>query len=74
MYTHKLDELVKLAGLDQELAQARRSHAFEVNWTIAKDWTEASRYAMWNRAQAAALVKAVRDPSGGVLPWLRQHW
>ena len=73
-YTHRLDLLVGEAGLDVALRQARTAAGFDVNWTIAKDWTETSRYATWSRAQATELVDAVRDPREGVLPWLKRHW
>lgn len=73
-YTHNLDELVRLSGLDQALASARARPAFDVNWTLTKDWSETSRYATWTRTQATQLVEAVGDAQEGVLPWLRQHW
>lgn len=73
-YTHTLDELVRLSGLEGELTTARAHPSFSVYWALVKDWSEASRYATWTRAQATELVDAVGDPGEGVLPWLRQHW
>lgn len=73
-YTHKLDDLVRDADLDEALSQARTSAQFNLHWTVAKDWTETSRYATWTRAQAVELVDAVQDPLEGVLPWLKRQW
>lgn len=73
-YTHKLDELVRLSGLEADLIDELARPAFNVNWTLAKDWSEASRYTTRNRTQATELVEAVGNPREGVLPWLRQRW
>lgn len=73
-YTHNLDELVRLSGLEAELEAARTRPEFNVNWTLVKDWSESSRYSTWSRAQAIELVDAVGDAQEGVLPWLRQRW
>ena len=73
-YTHNLEELVRLSGLDAELTAARGLAGFSVNWSVVKDWSETSRYSTWTRAQATELVEAVGHSDQGVLPWLRLHW
>ena len=44
-YTHDLEKLVKTAGLDTLLKRRIATDAaFEVNWSVVKDWLETSRY------------------------------
>ena len=74
-YTHDLDKLVRVAGLDQDLKkQSSQDGDFGVNWTLVKDWTEASRYEVWKLPQARDLYQAVVDQRHGVLQWLKRHW
>ena len=73
-YSHDLTQLVKVSGLQRQLHQQEADPEFQINWTIAKDWTVASRYDFWSDRQAAELLEAVADPEHGVLTWLRLHW
>lgn len=74
-YSHNLAQLIKVAGLQGQLdEQEAADPEFQVNWTIVKDWTVASRYDFWSHEQAAELLEAVADPEHGVLTWLRLHW
>ena len=74
-YSHDLSQLIKVAGLEGELRQQEAADPdFQINWTIAKDWTVASRYDFWSDGQAAELLEAVADPEHGVQTWLRLHW
>jgi hypothetical protein len=74
-FTHKIDELVVLAGLraarDAEVASDPQ---FSRNWDTAKAWTEGSRYERIAESVARALYHAVTDPAHGVLPWVKRHW
>lgn len=73
-YTHNLGELVKVAGLNDELGQeSASSTAFAANWATVKDWTEASRYSLQGRAEAHLLLTAMSGKRG-VVTWLRRHW
>ena len=75
IYTHRLETLVKIAKLQAQLAlEIRRDSAFDLNWTVAKDWTEASRYSTWTEVEARDLFRAITDRNHGVLRWTRQHW
>src|SRR5947209_1651078 len=58
-YTHKVEELVVLAGLKPALdADAD----LLVNWTAVKDWSEESRYERkTTRAEGQALYDAITD-------------
>lgn len=74
-YTHDLDKLVRVAGLDAERqARSRVSKQFEINWALVKDWSEGSRYDRNDEQKARDFVRAVTDRRTGVLGWLKAHW
>jgi hypothetical protein len=71
-YQHKLDDLHKLAGLEDEM---KGSGSVAIRWQIVKDWSEQSRYAFGrDETEARDFIAAIVDPSEGVLPWLRLRW
>lgn len=73
-YTHDLEKLVGVAGLQQFLNQAMSNDpVFAIHWGIAKDWSEESRYERHTRQEARALYLAITGRHG-VLRWIRQHW
>jgi len=75
-HTHNLAQLMELSGvkvLFDEAAAAQES--LQVNWTIVRKWSEASRYSVSTDEQSAQdLIAAVGDETNGVLPWLKNHW
>jgi HEPN domain-containing protein len=74
-WTHDLEELVKLAGLNaQRDADASSNSALLLNWQIVKDWSEIVRYQRKTKLEAETLYQAVTDTANGVLPWIRNHW
>ena len=74
-YTHDLNQLVRVAGLQAMLETEMRQDAdFAVNWAIVKDWNEESRYERWDASAAKGLYSAVVDTKHGVLRWLKRHW
>ena len=74
-YTHDLKRLVRVAGLQPALdAELSRDRAFEVNWSLVKDWSEESRYERPTRTKAEDLHRAIIDRRHGVMRWIRQHW
>jgi hypothetical protein len=75
-HTHDLEKLLRLAGLERALAQdAKARAALGVNWDIAKDWTEQSRYeAAMDMRRARDLYRAITSRRDGVLPWVRRYW
>jgi HEPN domain-containing protein len=74
-YTHDLDDLVRVAGLELERDRlVRENRVFALNWGLVKDWTEASRYSLQGKEQAEALIAAVSQRGPGILSWLRNHW
>lgn len=75
-WTHKLEQLIKVAGLEQERDRERKVNpAFETNWGIVKDWDEDHRYDLGIENKAARdLLRAIAAPRMGLLAWLRQYW
>jgi HEPN domain-containing protein len=74
-YTHDLNQLIRVAGLQPHLeTEMRRDADFAVNWAIVKDWSEESRYARHDAAAAKGLCSAIAEPRHGVLRWLKRHW
>lgn len=75
VYSHKLDELVGLAGIKRQLQDDMRSDpVLSAAWGIASKWNETSRYEMWDQFAAASMLQAVGDENHGVLQWLKKHW
>lgn len=74
-YTHNLNQLVRVAGLQPALdLEMRRDANFAVNWAIVKDWNEDSRYERHDAAVAKGLYLPASDKKHGVLRWLKHHW
>jgi HEPN domain-containing protein len=75
VFTHNLTELVVLAGLKKELEIAiRQSGRLAANWNITYEWSEDSRYKVWIRDDAGAILNAINTRRDGVLPWIKQYW
>lgn len=75
VYSHKLDELVGLAGIKRQLQDDMAlDSVFSAAWGIASKWSETSRYEMWDQFAAASMLQAVGDVNHGVLQWLKKHW
>jgi HEPN domain-containing protein len=72
--THKVAELVGLAGLGQHLEERRRDRNFDTRWSVVTEWSEESRYEMIDSALATAMHDAVEHPDHGVMKWLSQYW
>jgi HEPN domain-containing protein len=74
-FVHDLGQLIRVAGLDVQFARDRKTApALDVNWAIAKDWSEAARYDVGtSEAQARDLYSAVTRKNG-ILPWVRRRW
>jgi HEPN domain len=75
IYTHQLDDLVKLAGLSQELANKQHLEAnFGANWALVAQWRESTRYEEIDQATAEDMMRAVIDARSGVFEWIKVHW
>lgn len=74
-YIHDLTKLVKVANLAAALDnEANVNPLFRDYWEVVKDWNELSRYELWTQQDAEDIIKAVDDPSNGVMRWLHPHW
>ena len=66
---------MRLSQLASVLKAAMQTDAgLEDDWLTVKNWSEASRYESWDRADAQSLVKAIERQSGGILPWIKLRW
>lgn len=75
-HTHQLSELVGVAGLKQKLnRQEDQDENFKLNWAVAKDWSEISRYeCVIAENRAKDLYRAITDNESGILSWLKKYW
>ncbi|MGA2349135.1 MAG: HEPN domain-containing protein [Terracidiphilus sp.] len=74
-HTHDLGKLLNLAELKDELdAVIVANPAMESALDRIQDWSETSRYQSKTTQEATALLKAIEDEEGGLLPWIRLHW
>jgi HEPN domain-containing protein len=74
-YTHKLKELAKLAGVDEELRSAEKTYLeLSRNWITVRNWSETSRYERPSASDAEEIIKAVEERTHGLLPWLKRRW
>lgn len=75
IYTHKLPELLGLAGLESDLDDhATQYPVFARHWAALKGWDVNSRYELISEERARDLYQAATTRQGGILSWLKQHW
>jgi HEPN domain len=74
-HTHNLKTLLQLAELKTELDTIIEADpAMESVLDRVQEWSEASRYQRKTAQEADALLKAIEEGKGGLLPWIRLHW
>ena len=74
-HTHDLDKLLQLARLKDELdVVAQADPSMRSILETVQDWSETSRYENKSTQDAVALLKAIEDQEGGLLPWIRLRW
>ena len=73
-YTHKLDDLIKLAELEESHKAEMKSASFRTDWGFVKLWSEESRYRRPDPKDAEGLVAAIIKRRGGIFSWLKQYW
>lgn len=75
IFIHRLPELAKLAILDADLAAATQANSkLAASWLLVSNWTEESRYSVWTKNEAEAIIKAIAGKSDGVLTWIKRRW
>lgn len=73
--THKLLDLVGLAGLQTELREVRSKDAeFDLNWEAVSNWKTDSRYEETSAALVEQFMEALENPDHGVMRWIRTRW
>ncbi|HZM63529.1 MAG TPA: hypothetical protein VFB59_00160 [Candidatus Saccharimonadales bacterium] len=77
-YTHNLEALVKLAGLNVTLERDMKADStLATYWSVVKDWSEENRYTRYNQSKtkkaANDLIKAITDSSYGILQWIEKN-
>jgi HEPN domain-containing protein len=75
-FTHRLDQLLKIAGLDGVLqADSVIDPQLHLNWNVVNAWRVEARY---NPSVSAALARdmygACTARQHGVLRWIRRRW
>jgi HEPN domain-containing protein len=72
---HQFPKLIGLAGLAQALKDEQdRDQVFAANWAIASEWEPDSRYEDKDAMSTQLFIKAINDPTTGVLRWIKTHW
>jgi hypothetical protein len=73
VYTHELESLLKLAGLEKPLENDSKTNTtLAANWGVVKLWREESRY-MLSGLNGKDICTALTGPDG-VLTWIKQRW
>jgi hypothetical protein len=73
LYTHNLEELLRLAELEAQLESDMKTNtALATNWGVVKSWNEESRYRV-SGLNGRDLHSAVSGPDG-ILTWIKQRW
>jgi HEPN domain-containing protein len=73
-HTHRLEDLIKIAGLDEALERAGTDPDFRRNWDVVQSWSEQSRYRRHRPESAQELLRAVGDRRHGVISWTKLQW
>ena len=74
-WSHDIESLVAVAGLESEFKAARRADpVLDVNWKSAETWSPDSRYDSRSQQEARALFAAISDPDHGVFTCIKQVW
>ena len=75
-WSHDLKQLLQTAGLWSAFQAATKANQnLALNWAVAKDWSEASRYVLTtSKQQSIDLYSACTARTHGVLSWLKNYW
>ena len=74
VFTHRIIDLVSLAGLKLQLEKERQNQAFDSHWKEIELWSEESRYGMIDPNRAHAMHEAVQNEVNGAFQWITKHW
>lgn len=75
IYTHKLDSLMNIAGLQVEFKKdSDADEELAAAWGVTSKWTEESRYQLWDEFSTASMVEAISNQEHGIYAWVKKHW
>jgi HEPN domain-containing protein len=72
--THDFDQLLFLAGLRSKM---QPNSSLFLKWSIASPWTPERRYSpvgTFTKQDAEDVLNVIRDPTDGILRWIKKHW
>jgi HEPN domain-containing protein len=72
--THKIADLVALAGLASVLQERRKDTEFDVRWAVIAEWSEEARYDLTDVVVTTAMHDAIEHAEHGIMAWLKQYW
>jgi hypothetical protein len=76
--THKLDDLLLLAGLERKFEQAKIANpTLLTNWSLVTEWNEEFRYKPVGsspRQRAQETIAALEDKNDGIFTWIKKYW
>jgi HEPN domain-containing protein len=76
--THKLDDLLRLAGLQRKFDRAKAVNSnLLIHWSLVTEWSEQFRYhpvGTSSQGRAQEIIAALEDPAYGVFTWLKKYW
>jgi HEPN domain-containing protein len=75
-YTHKLGDLLGVAGLRQKLQEKEKTDEdFKLNWAVASRWSEDARYEHTiEEATVKDFFEAITNNRSGILIWVKSWW
>jgi HEPN domain-containing protein len=74
-WTHDIDELVRLAGLETDRATTVAANKMMGRyWLVVSEWSEQTRYETVSHREAKKLYNAIVHHTNGVMPWIRLRW
>jgi HEPN domain-containing protein len=75
-YTHKLGDLLGVAGLKQKLQEKEKTDEdFKLNWAVANRWSEDARYEHTiEEATVKDFFEAITNNRSGILIWVKSWW
>jgi HEPN domain-containing protein len=75
-YTHKLGDLLGVAGLKQKLQEkGKTDEDFKLNWAVANRWSEDARYEHTiEEATVKDFFEAITNNRSGILIWVKSWW
>lgn len=75
---HKLDDLLRLAGLERKFEKAKMANPnLLTNWSLVTEWKEDFRYKSVGsspKLRAQNTIAALEDKNDGIFTWIKKYW